>query len=185
MPLRDIAGACHEKYAADYILCSLVKNSVWCTWWMCASKRDLAICKQERAKISKICGWPGLPFLKTLNNYKYQDNCLSPHLQHKKSPAMPKYRVAFSKDWIKGRWGFIDRLFTRLKGTRYPSEVVTAWVVNYRGSPGPLGRVLMEELKINPQDLKNFGTIFEIRLLEDSPATKRLASKFASRKYLP
>ena len=99
------------------------------------------------------------------------------HLLCRQVLVMPEYRVTFSPDWIKGRWGFTDRLFTQLKGKRYPSEVVSAWVVRYRGNPANLGRLLMSELNIQPTDFENFGAIFEISPREENPATKRLAIK--------
>ena len=89
-----------------------------------------------------------------------------------KTPAI-LYRVDFSKDWIKGRWGFTDRLFTQLKGRRYPSEVAIAWVVTYHGTPAALGQVLMRELNIQPKDFQHYGPIFEMRQLDDESA-KRL-----------
>lgn len=80
---------------------------------------------------------------------------------------MAFYRVEFSEDWIKGRWGFTDRVFTQLKGRETePSRLENAWLVNYQGTPAGLGDLLSEMLNIQAADFRRFGTIFQIMVLE-------------------
>ena len=78
------------------------------------------------------------------------------------------YRVEFSKDWITGRWGYVDRAFFELKGRETePSRLENAWLVHYAGAANKLGSMLSERLNIQPKDFKQFGTIFEITRLSD------------------
>lgn len=82
---------------------------------------------------------------------------------------MTLYRVEFSEDWIKGRWGYTDRVFHTLKGrVTEPSRLENAWLVDYTGHPAALGDVLSEMLNIKNKDYQKFGTIFEIIQLSDS-----------------
>ena len=80
---------------------------------------------------------------------------------------MAFYRVEFSEDWIKGRWGFTDRVFTQLKGRETePSRLENAWLVNFNGSPAALGVLLSDQLNIQAKDFRRFGNIFQIMVLE-------------------
>lgn len=80
---------------------------------------------------------------------------------------MTLYRVEFSRDWITGRWGFTDRLFTEeLRGRETdPARLENAWLVEYAGTASDLGDFLSERLNIQRVDLRRFGTIFEITIL--------------------
>ncbi|MCZ6557283.1 MAG: hypothetical protein O7E56_05450 [SAR324 cluster bacterium] len=76
---------------------------------------------------------------------------------------MARYRVQFSRDWIRGRWGFIDRMFHDLGGKETePSRTDNAWLVEFRGSPQDLGRYLSERLELKWKDVSQFGSIFNI-----------------------
>jgi hypothetical protein len=91
---------------------------------------------------------------------------------------MARYRVEFSRDWILGRWGFTDRLFHDLGGkVTEPSRLENAWVVDFRGNAGNLGKYLMTALNIQERDYERFGAIFEIQELSSDPprATKARA----------
>lgn len=92
---------------------------------------------------------------------------------------MALYRVEFSNDWIKGRWGFTDRVFSDLKGrVTEPSRLENAWVVNYPGHPADLGDLLSEMLNIQKNDFHRFGNIFEITLLSrEADSMPRLPRK--------
>jgi hypothetical protein len=79
---------------------------------------------------------------------------------------MTLYRVEFAKEWITGRWGFTDRVFTELKGRETePSRLENAWLVNFRGTASDLGDLLTERLNIQRADLRQLGTIFQITIL--------------------
>jgi len=97
---------------------------------------------------------------------------------------MTRYRVEFSDDWIKGRWGYTDRVFHTLKGrVTEPSRLENAWVVDYHGHPGTLGDAISEMLNIQKADYQKFGTIFEIiQLGEREPASARGRGKPAGRR---
>lgn len=89
---------------------------------------------------------------------------------------MPRYRIEFRREWITGRWGFTDRVFTELGGrVADPVRLENAWVVEYKGRPFPLGRLLTQLLNIQREDFERFGTIFDItevpRQAEDSQPT--------------
>ena len=89
---------------------------------------------------------------------------------------MARYRIEFSRDWIRGRWGFIDRMFHKLGGKETePSRLENAWLVEYKGIPHDLGNYISDLLEINPSDLQQFGTIFEITVISESkkPRGKR------------
>ena len=76
---------------------------------------------------------------------------------------MARYRIEFSRDWIRGRWGFIDRMFYKLGGKETePSRLENAWLVEFNGNPRALGTYLAERLEIQEKDFAQFGTIFEI-----------------------
>ncbi|MEE8435839.1 MAG: hypothetical protein V3S64_13730 [bacterium] len=80
---------------------------------------------------------------------------------------MTFYRVDFSSDWIKGRWGFTDRVFDQLKGREVDSAgLENAWLLDFKGGPGELGDLLTDLLTIKPRDFHRFGTIFEIAVME-------------------
>jgi hypothetical protein len=94
---------------------------------------------------------------------------------------MTLYRVEFAKDWITGRWGFTDRLFTEeLKGRETePSRLENAWLVNFTGTASDLGDLLSEKLNIQRNDYKRFGTIFQITILSapHGPEPRRSPSR--------
>ncbi len=93
---------------------------------------------------------------------------------------MTLYRVEFAKDWITGRWGFTDRVFSDMKGRETePSRLENAWLVNYAGTASDLGDVLSERLNIQRADYKRFGTIFEITILSapHAPEPRRRRSQ--------
>ena len=76
---------------------------------------------------------------------------------------MARYRVEFSREWIMGRWGFIDRMFHDMGGRpTEPSRLENAWRVEFEGDAATLGRSLSEGLGLKQQDFSQFGTIFEI-----------------------
>ncbi len=76
---------------------------------------------------------------------------------------MARYRIEFSRDWIRGRWGYIDRIFYKLGGKETePSRTENAWFVEFKGRPNELGNFLAELLNIKASDFRQFGTIFEI-----------------------
>lgn len=79
---------------------------------------------------------------------------------------MTLYRVEFSRDWITGRWGFTDRVFSDMKGRETePSRLENAWLLEFQGTASDLGDLLSERLNIQRADLRRFGTIFEITIL--------------------
>ncbi len=81
------------------------------------------------------------------------------------------YRVEFSRDWITGRWGYVDRIFFELKGRETePSRLENAWLVGYPGAADRLGRRLSNLLNIQARDFARFGTIFEITRLSKEEA---------------
>ncbi len=81
---------------------------------------------------------------------------------------MTVYQVEFSEDWIRGRWGFTDRVFSDLRGKEAdPSLARNTWVVNYQGTPSDLGGLLSEMLNIQANDFQRFGAIFQITPLSD------------------
>lgn len=89
---------------------------------------------------------------------------------------MAIYRVEFSNDWITGRWGFTDRVFSELRGKETePSRLENAWLVEYKGNANTLGELLSEMLNIRAADFRRFGTIFEITILSQpqQPAGRR------------
>ena len=82
---------------------------------------------------------------------------------------MARYRIEFTNEWLRGRWGFIDRTFYQLGGiVTDPSRTENAWLVNFRGNPTALGKYLTEMLQITPRHFQQFGTIFEIMELPSS-----------------
>jgi hypothetical protein len=79
---------------------------------------------------------------------------------------MPRYRIAFAREWSVGRWGYLDRFFHDLGGRESePSGLENAWVVDFRGNPRRLGRELAMALNIAEADFRKFGPIFEIEEL--------------------
>jgi len=83
---------------------------------------------------------------------------------------MPRYRIEFSREWITGRWGFTDRVFNDLGGRLAdPKRLENAWVVEYKGRPFPLGRLLTQLLNIQRADFERFGTIFDITEIPREP----------------
>ncbi len=86
---------------------------------------------------------------------------------------MARYRIEFSRDWIRGRWGFIDRIFHQLGGRETePSRTENAWLVEFRGNARALGNYITDVLELQPKDFRQFGTIFEITTVAAS-AKKR------------
>jgi hypothetical protein len=84
---------------------------------------------------------------------------------------MTLYRVEFSRDWLTGRWGYTDRVFTHLKGRETePSRLENAWLVNFQGTARDLGDLLSEQLNIQRNDYRRFGSIFEITILSEPHA---------------
>ena len=82
---------------------------------------------------------------------------------------MARYRIEFTNEWLRGRWGFIDRTFYQLGGKVTDlSKTENAWLVSFRGTPGTLGKYLTEMLQITPEHFDQFGTIFEILELPSS-----------------
>ncbi len=76
---------------------------------------------------------------------------------------MARYRIEFSNEWVRGRWGFIDRAIFHLGGKeKNPSALENTWMVEFRGRPRALGDYMIELLKIKPEHFDQFGTIFEI-----------------------
>jgi len=81
---------------------------------------------------------------------------------------MPRYRIAFAREWALGRWGYLDRFFHDLGGRESePSGLANAWVVDFRGNPRRLGRELAMALNIAEGDFRKYGPIFEIEELAD------------------
>ena len=79
---------------------------------------------------------------------------------------MPRYRIAFAREWALGRWGYLDRFFHDLGGRESePSGLANAWVVDYRGNPRRLGRELALALNIAAGDYQKYGPFFEIEEL--------------------
>ncbi len=88
---------------------------------------------------------------------------------------MPRYRIAFSRDWAMGRWGYLDRFFHDLGGRESePAGLQNAWLVEYRGQARRLGRELAMALHIQEADYLRFGPIFDI---EQIPDERRPASE--------
>lgn len=87
---------------------------------------------------------------------------------------MATYRVEFIRDWITGRWGFTDRVFSALKGKETePSRLENAWIVRFTGKPDALGKMLSQKLNIQPGDFKRYGPIFEITQLDAGPVESK------------
>jgi hypothetical protein len=79
---------------------------------------------------------------------------------------MPRYRIAFAREWALGRWGYLDRFFHDLGGRESePSGLENAWLVDYRGNARRLGRELAMALNIASGDFRKYGPIFEIEEL--------------------
>jgi len=98
---------------------------------------------------------------------------------------MARYRVEFSRDWIRGRWGFIDRFFYKLGGKETePSRTENAWFLEFKGRPGQLGAFISERLNIKARDFQQFGTIFEISEVASPsrPAARRKAARPGARR---
>jgi len=83
---------------------------------------------------------------------------------------MPQYKVEFSREWLTGRWGFVDRVMTQAgaKATD-ESRLQHAWLINYKGSPQNLGRFLAQELNIQRKDFLAVGSVFNIVGLDPLP----------------
>jgi hypothetical protein len=87
---------------------------------------------------------------------------------------MPRYRLAFSREWALGRWGYLDRFFHDLGGhPSEPSGLDNAWIVEYRGQARRLGRELAKALNIQETDYRKFGPIFEIEEIAGPRRSKR------------
>jgi hypothetical protein len=88
---------------------------------------------------------------------------------------MPRYRIAFAREWTLGRWGFLDRFFHDLGGHQSePSGLDNSWIVEYRGQARHLGREIAKELNIQANDYRKFGPIFEIEEVPGQrPASRR------------
>lgn len=96
---------------------------------------------------------------------------------------MPRYRVAFSREWAMGRWGYLDRFFHDLGGRESePAGLQNAWVVEYRGQARRLGRELAMALHIQEADYLRFGPIFEI---EEISAERHTARKDSAARARP
>lgn len=106
---------------------------------------------------------------------------------------MPRYRVAFAREWTLGRWGYLDRFFHDLGGHQSePSGLDNAWIIEYRGQPRHLGRELARALNVQEADFRKFGPIFDIEELpphdrkpsstRDSQQDERVRSKSGRRK---
>jgi hypothetical protein len=79
---------------------------------------------------------------------------------------MPRYRIAFAREWALGRWGYLDRFFHDLGGRESePSGLENAWLVDYRGNARRLGRELAMALNLASGDFRKYGPIFEIEEL--------------------
>ena len=92
---------------------------------------------------------------------------------------MARYRIEFSRDWIRGRWGYIDRIFYKLGGRETePSRTENAWLVEFGGTAKALGAYLTERLELKREDLSLFGAIFEISEVSspNNPSSKRSSS---------
>ncbi len=84
------------------------------------------------------------------------------------NPEMVRYRVSFDREWVMGRWGFIDRMFFTLGGREAePKGTSNAWLVSFNGKPRDLGRILQDRLNLETTDQSQFGTIFEITEMQD------------------
>ena len=76
---------------------------------------------------------------------------------------MARYRIEFSREWLRGRWGYIDRIFHKLGGKESePSRTDDSWLVEFKGKPRELGAYLSERLELKDKDFRQFGSIFEI-----------------------
>ena len=94
---------------------------------------------------------------------------------------MARYRITFSRDWIRGRWGFIDRKITRMGGRETePSRTENAWFLEFKGDAPALGRYMTELLELRQIDLQQFGSIFEITPMDSEKSRRR-----PQRKALP
>ena len=79
---------------------------------------------------------------------------------------MALYRVKFSKEWVMGRWGFIDRMFYEMGGRPTDSaRLENTWLVDFQSGPRELGKLLSERLYVKPVDYSRFGVIFDIQEL--------------------
>ncbi len=82
---------------------------------------------------------------------------------------MARYHIRFSNEWVRGRWGFIDRTIYLLGGkVNEPTGTDNAWLVEFRGKPQALGNTLTELLNIRSEHFHQFGTIFEITEVRSS-----------------
>ena len=87
---------------------------------------------------------------------------------------MARYRIEFSRDWIRGRWGYIDRIFDGLGGrVTEPSRTENAWLVEYKGDSRALGNFLSKRLEITHDHFREFGSIFEIQMVSSPDAAPR------------
>jgi len=81
---------------------------------------------------------------------------------------MARYRIEFSRDWIRGRWGYIDRIFDGLGGqVTEPSRTENAWLVDYKGDSRSLGIFLSKRLELTQEHFREFGSIFEIQMVSN------------------
>ncbi|MDH4121564.1 MAG: hypothetical protein OEV94_07660 [Deltaproteobacteria bacterium] len=101
---------------------------------------------------------------------------------------MANYKVEFNPEWLRGRWGFTDRVMTQLGGQAADrSKINNAWVLSYQGKPRDLGRLLTELLELQQFDFLQLGVLFDIHSLdppsEDPPRkeTKLTLSKAQER----
>lgn len=79
---------------------------------------------------------------------------------------MARFRVEFSRDWIMGRWGFIDHMFHVMGGVPTDqARLENAWLVDYRQGAGALGKMLAKRLELKQADYSQFGVIFDIQEL--------------------
>ncbi len=102
---------------------------------------------------------------------------------------MARYRIEFSRDWLRGRWGYIDRIFCQLGGKETePSRTEDAWLVEYKGKPRELGNYLTGRLELKQKDFRQFGAIFEISEVpspKKAPRRRRPAPTGARRLTAP
>lgn len=87
----------------------------------------------------------------------------TPRVGTARGKAARRYQVRFDRHWLTGRWGFTDRVFYDLGGRELePKRISNTWVVQYKGTPGDLGRLLSQLLNIQAADHQRFGAIFEV-----------------------
>ena len=80
---------------------------------------------------------------------------------------MARYRVRFSRGWITGRWGFVDRVMDRMGAKCVdPAKVRPVWALDYTRSPIELGRYLTKALNLPLSHDPKLGAIFDIEEID-------------------